>query len=361
MTARDARPLVTESWLRSAAAGVDVGLTEAPVTLPADQLRDYRAAHPLARALPVLEDVLGEAARASDALMAVSDEHGQMLWVCGTSQTLRRAERIGFVEGSSWDERAVGTNAPGTALALDQPIEVIGAEHFREAVQQWSCAAVPIHDLRSGSLLGILDITGGDQVAVPQTMAMLRAAARLAELEIVQQHDHARLRTASGVGVSSARVEVACLGRDAAVLHRDGRRNVLSGRHSELLVLLAEAPDGLSGDEIACALYESGTADSTVRAELIRLRRVLAEDLAVAALPGGRRYRGRLGSCRDAPGLRRCARRAACLSRAAAAAVGAPGGGPGPRAGAPGGGQLGEREWPGRSAVDLDPQPVGRR
>ena len=100
---------------------------------------------------------------------------------------LRRAESIGFVEGSNWDERLAGTNAPGMALALDQSVNIIGAEHFRRSVQRWSCAATPIHDPTTASLLGVLDITGGDQIVVPQTMAMVRAAARMAEAELARE------------------------------------------------------------------------------------------------------------------------------------------------------------------------------
>ena len=119
------RAHVAESWQRSAAAGVDAETVQAPITLPQDALRDHRQDHVLARVFPLLDDVLGQAARDCDAIMAVSDQSGQLLWVCGSPATLRRAEAIGFVEGSNWDERLAGTNAPGMALALDRPISVL--------------------------------------------------------------------------------------------------------------------------------------------------------------------------------------------------------------------------------------------
>ncbi|MDN5725634.1 MAG: GAF domain-containing protein, partial [Propionibacteriales bacterium] len=188
------RAQVAESWHRSAAAGVRADADEPPITLTDDELRDGRRAHPLAQVFPILDDVLGQAARDCDAVMAISDASAQLLWLCGQPDVLRRAATIGFVEGSNWDERLVGTNAPGTAVALDQAVNVIGAEHFRSAVQGWSCAASPIHDPSTGALLGVLDITGGDSIAVPQTVAMVRAAARLAEAEL------ARLSTADRTG-----------------------------------------------------------------------------------------------------------------------------------------------------------------
>ena len=43
------RGIVADSWLRSAAAGVNADTSNPPITLAADLLADYRAEHPLAR------------------------------------------------------------------------------------------------------------------------------------------------------------------------------------------------------------------------------------------------------------------------------------------------------------------------
>ena len=282
MVPESVRAQVAESWFRSAAAGVHADTVDAPITLPGDALRDYREAHPLAQVFPLLDDVLGQAARDCDSIMAVSDAAGQLLWVCGSPSLLRGAESIGFVEGSNWDERLAGTNAPGTALALDQSVRVIGAEHFRRSVQRWSCAATPIHDPATSSLLGVLDITGGDDVALPQTMAMVRAAARMAEAELARElRSHGPWEPGHRGGTF---VVLESLGRaDSLLTIVDGlgkRKSVrLSPRHSEILLLLASAAHGLSGDELAVLLYEEDASASTLRAELNRLRNLLGEEL----------------------------------------------------------------------------------
>ena len=67
---------------------------------------------------------------------------------------------MGFVEGGVWREDCAGTNALGTALATDQPMQVVGTEHYARKVQPWNCAAVPVH-APSGQVLGVLDVTGG--------------------------------------------------------------------------------------------------------------------------------------------------------------------------------------------------------
>jgi hypothetical protein len=278
------RAQVADSWHLSAASGVDVEATEAPITLDASDLRDHREAHPLSRVFPLLDDVLGQAARECGAIMAVSDAAGQLLWVCGTSTTLRKAEAIGFVEGSNWDERLAGTNAPGMALRLGQTVQVRGSEHFRRSVQPWSCAATPIHDPSSSSLLGVLDVTGGEEILVPQTTAMVRAAARMAESELARE-----LLTGRPEAVPSQGYQVSAelLGRHEALLTVSSAGHPaspvrLTPRHSEILLLLGTAPHGLSGDELAVLLYEDDGASSTLRAELNRLRHLLGDDLLVS-------------------------------------------------------------------------------
>ena len=282
MAPESVRAQVAESWFRSAAAGVRSDTVDAPITLPGDALRDYREAHPLAQVFPLLDDVLGQAARDCDAIMAVSDNAGQLLWLCGPPGLLRRAESIGFVEGSNWDERLAGTNAPGMALALDQSVMVVGAEHFRRSMQRWSCAATPIHDPATAALLGVLDITGGDGAVSVQTMAMVHAAARMAEAELARK---VSFRAVSGQrSPHTVFVVLESLGRADSLLtiaDGHGRRQAirLSPRHSEILLLLASAARGLSGDELAVLLYEEDASASTLRAELNRLRSLLGADL----------------------------------------------------------------------------------
>lgn len=273
------RSEVADSWHRSAAAGVTVDKAAAPITLPEDDLRTARDAHPLSRVFPLLDDILGQAARDCDAIMAISDEVGQLLWLCGSSTALRQAEAIGFVEGSNWDETVAGTNAPGLALRLDRSASVVRAEHFRQSVRRWSCAASPIHDPTSSRLLGVLDITGGDRIVVPQTMAMVRAAARLAEAELARSTPLPSTDT-----LSTQRIVLEVLGRSEALLTLTTsagtpRRIRLSPRHSEILLLLAATPQGLSGDELAVLLYEDDGGSSTMRAEMNRLRNIVGDDL----------------------------------------------------------------------------------
>lgn len=271
------RGVVADSWLRSAAAGVDPDAHVAPLVLDGGDLADYRAAHPLSPVLPLLHDVLGRAAEDCDCVMAVGDAQGRLLWVYGRPQVLHRAEMINFVEGSAWDESRAGTNAPGMALALDDAVLVHAGEHFTRSVQRWSCAAAPIHDPVTHEVLGLLDVTGGPDVATAQTLALVRAAARMTESELARRA--ADRPTPLWIPSGERVLELEGLGRNECVLRIDGRAHRLSPRHSDILVALAEAPDGLTAEELELEVWPSDVQSSTVRAELVRMRSLLGPDI----------------------------------------------------------------------------------
>ncbi|PWU48271.1 diguanylate cyclase, partial [Micromonospora globispora] len=262
------REVVAESWRRSAGALLDPEAT-APVDLTDNALESYRAAHPLARVLPLFRDLLGGIAQDGAHLMAVCDAYGRLLWVEGHPGVLRHAERMNFLPGARWDEAHAGTNAPGTALAIDHSVQIFATEHFVRPVQRWTCAAAPIHDPTTGRLLGAVDITGGDHLANPQSLALVRATARAAEAFL-----------ASAAPIEPDVVHVAALGRDEAELRVGGRRIRLGRRHSELLVLLLDHPEGRTGEQLGLDLYgDDRLHPVTLRAELSRLRRALGPEL----------------------------------------------------------------------------------
>ncbi|MEJ8639099.1 GAF domain-containing protein [Streptomyces sp. MS2.AVA.5] len=269
---RPVRSVVADSWKRSARAHVSPDGT-AGVELDDDALTACREDHPLARVMPLMRELMGAYAMDGEHLVAVCDAHGRLLWVEGPPTTRRRADLMNFVPGARWAEAVAGTNAPGTAITLDRPVQVFAAEHFRRPVQAWTCAAAPIHDPATGRLLGAVDITGGDRLAHPHSLAFVGAVARAAESQLALL----------APPPSAESVQLSALGRDEALLVTGGRKLRLSRRHSEILVLLAHRPEGVGGDELMIELYEDESVTPvTLRAELSRLRGLLGPDLLLS-------------------------------------------------------------------------------
>ena len=285
------REIVADSWMRSVAAGRQrrrEPRRRSPWTRRL--LSDYRAEHPLSPIYPLLYDVLGRAAEDCDSVMAVADARGQLLWVCGRPAVLRRAEAIGFVEGAQWDEAHAGTNAPGHRAAPGR-----GAEHPLGGALRPARAAVELRGRAHSRPAHPRHPRDRRHHRRPgrrhaQTVAMIRAAARMAESELGRldavRSSQAQHRRDGGPGGGRARpgppvgeIFLEGLGRPDCVATVGERTFRLSPRHCEIAVILAGRRDGLSGDELAVALYPDDVTSSTPRAELVRLRALLGEEL----------------------------------------------------------------------------------
>lgn len=298
---RDVRPLVRESWRRSLDSLVGAeGLP--PLDLSADELEAYRRAHPLAEVIDMVRGLLlpGEASE-SGVVVAVGDAAGRLLWIEGDRRVRALTGDMGFVEGANWSEHAVGTAAPGTAITLDRSVQIHGAEHFNRLVQPWSCTAAPVHDPETRRIVGLIDVTGGAEAVTPQAQLLVDATARAIEGELLVARLRARARPAppprrTPRRPDPTRATVRVLGRDRALLEvaADGVEHVseLSGRHAEILLMLATHRHGLSAERLGELVYGEGeaTPSVTLRAEMVRLRKVL-ERSAPALVPESRPYR----------------------------------------------------------------------
>jgi len=312
------RKLVRESWQRSLSHRVDPSLAGPEPELTAEQLRELRRLHPLASVLPVVQNLLIRHAFESGLIVAVGDEYGRLLWVDGDHMLRRKAEEMLFVEGADWSESRVGTSAPGTALALDHGIQIQRAEHFNRLAHPWSCTAVPIHDPDSGAVLGVIDITGGDQAVAPQTLPLVEAAVAAVEAELRIQRlglppdrtAATRFQVALPLPRKVAAASLQVLGRDHGRLDVGGAGLEVSPRHAEMLALLAWHREGLSAERFALLLNDQAAGVDTLRAEMVRLRRVLdplGRTLSISSRP----YR------LDAPIELDAQRVLACLERGA--------------------------------------------
>ncbi|GAA3593093.1 transcriptional regulator [Agrococcus terreus] len=295
------RSLVRDSWSRSLTALVGVEGAP-PLDLDAEELAAYRSAHPLAAAMAMIRGLLlpGDALE-SGVVVAVGDAAGRLLWVEGDRSIRALTGDMGFVAGANWSEAAVGTAAPGTALALDRSVQIRGPEHYNRLVQPWSCTAAPVRDPETRAILGVLDVTGGSEAATAQAQLLVDATARAVESELLVARLRARAESTghrSALPKAPARAPkpasiLRVLGRDLAVLEvhgPDGERTVeLSERHAELLLMLATHRQGLSGERLAELVYDDARSDS-LRPEMVRLKKVLAEH-APHLVPASRPYR----------------------------------------------------------------------
>ncbi|MDQ1288922.1 MAG: hypothetical protein QG622_2488 [Actinomycetota bacterium] len=314
------RGLVAESWRRSLASGVDPSSGPHAQLSPGDVAR-YRKIHPMTAAMPVVRRLLVEDAVDTGLVVVVTDAVGRLLWVEGSPHLRRRTELAGFVEGALWSEDSAGTNASGTALVLDHAIQIFAAEHLAGPVSAWSCSAAPVH-APDGHLLGTVGLLGAFETAAPGDLTLIRSvtAAVEAELRLRQipfrclperrpRPDPSRScgrpaapaaaappAAALATAPTATPARLRLLGHPTGELVTPRRALPLRLRHAEILLVLALNPGGLTSGQLDVELHDHRTAPVTLRAEMHRLRDLLARESTVSLASRPYRIVGQLDS-----------------------------------------------------------------
>ena len=183
--------LVPQYILRSWERCHRFGLTESGVMLANDPIdrsalitEQDRNRFLLSHVRPIMEHVY-EQIRESGSMVILADPNGLLLETTGDPDFVDRAERVALSAGASWDENQRGTNAIGTALAEENAIEILGAEHFLESNGFLTCCACPIFG-PDGQLSGVLNISGDYRSYQRHTLGLVRMSAQIVERRLLE-------------------------------------------------------------------------------------------------------------------------------------------------------------------------------
>ena len=173
---------IAASWKRSANCGVRPEAREAPVVAAGDAFEDLRGSNrELLKAARCLFTATQDLLIASRSIMILTSADGVVLDAVGNTRTLGEGADIHLMPGGDWREAAIGTNGIGTALANRGPVQVHAAEHFCAGIKRWTCAAAPVCEPGTGTVLGVLDISGPPQSYHRNNLTLAVAAARQIE------------------------------------------------------------------------------------------------------------------------------------------------------------------------------------
>ncbi len=172
---------IYDSWKRSMQYGVDPFKKTNDIILDKNTLeqRIKKNQRLLDMVIPAMED-LYFTTKDSGFCIVIADNEGYILKRIGDKEELDFTGYSNFIEGANWSEQIMGTNAVGTVLALNKPIQVYGYEHYCKCACTSTCSAAPIHDT-DGNIIGVLDLTGPYKLVNSHTLGMVIAATRAIE------------------------------------------------------------------------------------------------------------------------------------------------------------------------------------
>ncbi|SDC95488.1 sigma-54-dependent Fis family transcriptional regulator [Paraburkholderia lycopersici] len=191
----EVRGVVDDSWQRCLVGQVNPAADRAPPPLGEDQLMRWQGASDrlISASLPLMQQTR-ELLTQTGTVMLLADPDGMVLKHEGDMRIIEPAHEIGLMPGCNWTELNCGTNAIGTALALGQPVQIHGAEHFCAGIKRWTCSATVIRDPFDGHVLGVIDVSGLADTYSRYTLALTVSLAGRIESRLAKDAMQRRLR-----------------------------------------------------------------------------------------------------------------------------------------------------------------------
>jgi sigma-54 dependent transcriptional regulator, acetoin dehydrogenase operon transcriptional activator AcoR len=180
--------LILDSWERCRAYGLDHGSQPGLQQLGSSECKMLREEHNALvhttgqEVLPFYENILSN----SKCMILLTDCRGQVLNGWGDQRFVGQQQKAFFQQGTSWQERAQGTNAIGTAIASGQAVQVQRDEHFLKANRFMIGSAAPIFDVNR-DLLGVLDVSSDAYLPQAHTLGMVKLMSQSVENRLIIQ------------------------------------------------------------------------------------------------------------------------------------------------------------------------------
>ncbi|MGY5267542.1 sigma-54-dependent Fis family transcriptional regulator [Paraclostridium bifermentans] len=167
---------IRDSWVRCKSYDVDYNNGCGSVKHDNIKILIEKNSELISVSKPIMEGIYSMVSGSGFAIM-LADKDGYIIEVIGDRDIMDRANELNFLKGELWTENIVGTNAIGTALYLNKPIQTIGAEHYGKNQHSWTCSASPIYD-EDNNLIGCINMSGNYYDAHSHTLGIVTAAAK---------------------------------------------------------------------------------------------------------------------------------------------------------------------------------------
>ena len=133
--------------------------------------------------MKIFKDVLKD----ENFIIVLTDKEGCVLHISGQEAVVEEYEKSNIIVGMYMDEKSVGTNAMGTAIKEDRPVQVTADEHYMNIFKKLTCSAAPIHG-KNGEIIGTLNLTSQWTEKHPHSLGLVLFGVKAIENELDKMH-----------------------------------------------------------------------------------------------------------------------------------------------------------------------------
>lgn len=224
------RPIIYDSWIRSRNYNVNPNNLKEKILTENDLEKRVSKKSDLVKVAQPYIDNIYSFVKNSGFVVYLTDEDGYVLYLAGDDEIIQSSNNVSkLCVGADRSERYSGTNAIGTCLAIDKPIQIFGSEHYVKHHQSYTCSAAPIHN-EENKIIGCLDISGKVFNVHSHTLGMIVAAVDGIEKELKINNAYNKIHTIK----SQLETTLNSINSALIVISRDG--TILNINNSALFV-----------------------------------------------------------------------------------------------------------------------------
>jgi transcriptional regulator with PAS, ATPase and Fis domain len=175
--------IIKKSFERSESYGVKKEKIEQDIISESEIAKIIEKNSNLIKMASTFIDIIYNFLEGSEFFIVLTDKDGYILIIKGDKDIVEAARDTHMCPGFCMDEKCIGTNAIGTAIKENIPIQISAAEHFINLYHRWTCSAAPIHD-ENGNIIGALNLTGSTTSVHPHTLGLVAAAVKSIEYSL---------------------------------------------------------------------------------------------------------------------------------------------------------------------------------
>lgn len=240
-------PLIFKSWQRSREYGIN------PCGALNNEILTGGALEELFQNNRLLIDIsqpfldrLYKSMTTSSFTVSLSDKNGYILKVMQDEKYVELHRQYNWRPGALWTEECCGTNTIGTLLKQKKPLQIIGAQHYKQIFHFLAASSAPIID-PEGEVIGGISIISLLFGAHPHTLGMAIAAVHAIENELRLRKALDRLQSAfseTDVAYSLQKAIIASIPEALIAVNTEGKITAVNERAQKLFGLENSAVTG---------------------------------------------------------------------------------------------------------------------
>jgi diguanylate cyclase (GGDEF)-like protein/PAS domain S-box-containing protein len=177
-----------------------------------------------------------DAMKGTPILIVITDEQGVVLEIAGDETMQNIIEQLGFVRCVRFMEESNGTNSVSLALKYNQPIKVIGEEHYHCFLHSSACFTVPFQYTELGNILGTLTIMTSLEQANDLLLTVLSTVADSIERELLLRNQNRKLNVLNKIIIDEIRTGVILTDAEGNITEFNKYAEFLTGLKKEDLL-----------------------------------------------------------------------------------------------------------------------------